>query len=137
MPQASLNSVLAAVRRSGFSHGVVRVDGVHLEFGRPSAGTGPAGLPAAAIPETAAPAVAAPAVNGTATPVRAAAPGIVSLVVLVGSVIGDGEVVGHIQVHRKRVPIVATDGGRIDEIAAGDGSFVAYGDPVCSISTRA
>jgi biotin carboxyl carrier protein len=131
MSQASLNSLLTAVRRSGFSRGVVRADGVHLEFGR-SAGIATAVPAPPAAPET--PAAAAP-VDDPVTVVRAAGPGTVRLLVGLDSPVEAGAVVGDLQVHRKSVPIVAPAAGSIAEIFLGTGSFAAYGDAICSTSS--
>jgi biotin carboxyl carrier protein len=114
--ESTVNSLLEAVRRSGFSHGVVRVDGVHLEFGQFSA------RPPAAAPEPVREAV-----------VTAGGPGTVELAVGSGDVVEQGSELGCVRVHRKTVPLVAPESGRVASVHVPSGAFASYGDAVLSI----
>jgi biotin carboxyl carrier protein len=132
-----LADLLAAVRRSGFTSGVVRVDDVHLEFGRPTASPG-AGAPVAAAQAPAGPPdVPTPAGFAPAVEVRAGGPGIVHLRVQPGAPVAAGDALGHLRVHRKEVLLVAPAGGSVGEVRIPDGAFAEYGDVVCSITAGA
>lgn len=118
MSHSTVNSLLESLRRSGFSYGVVRVDGVSLEWGQ-----APATPPAAAqrpVPDTV---------------VRAGGPGTVELVVERGEAVEEGAELGHVRVHRKTVPLLAPVRGRVTSVHVPSGTFAAYGDAVCSIGT--
>jgi biotin carboxyl carrier protein len=131
MSSEVLNSLLDTVRGSGFAHGVVRVGGVHLEFGRAATVRVPVTEPAATEPQPGATLPPSPVL------VRAEAPGTVSLRVAVGASVEPGEELGHLQVHRKRVAITAPAPGTVTDIHLADGSFAAYGDVICALSGRA
>lgn len=122
MSQSAVNSLLEALRRSSFSSGAVRVDGVRLEFGQiPPVSVAPA---APAVPER------PPAPE---TVVRTGGPGIVELQVGVGDTVEEGAQLGQVRVHRKTMPLVAPVGGRVTSVLLPDGAFAGYGEVVCSI----
>jgi biotin carboxyl carrier protein len=116
--QNTVNSLLETLRRSGFSRGVVRVEGVHLEFDQAPA------RPPAPVQEPA-----------PETVVRAGGPGTVELVVEAGDAVERGRELGHVRVHRKTVPLVSPVRGRVASVHVPSGAFAAYGDAVCSIGS--
>jgi biotin carboxyl carrier protein len=121
---AAVNALLGSVGRSWFSQGVVRVGDVRLEFSREfSHESSPAGVPV--LPDVVAPEPA------PVTTVRAPAPGLVFLHAAGTSPVERGDVLGHVQVHRKRVPVLAPASGRVDEVLVDGGTFAAYGDALC------
>lgn len=119
MSQSTVNSLLAALRRSGFTHGVVRVEGVRLEFRQ--------ALPGSATP------VPQPVPE---TVVRAGGPGTVELLVQGGETVEEGAELGQVRVHRRTVPLVAPVGGRVTSVLLPSGAFAGYGDAVCSIRSE-
>lgn len=122
--QRTVNRLLESLRCSGFSYGIVRVDGVHLEFGQaPVSASAPAPQ---AVPETA---------PVTETAVRAGGPGTVELAVSPGDTVEEGTELGHVRVHRKTVPLVAPVRGRVASVLLPTGAFAAYADTVCFIES--
>jgi biotin carboxyl carrier protein len=122
--QSSVDSLLDVLRRTGFAHGLVHVDGVRLEFGQ--APTAPPAGAVQRVPEMG---------PGTETVVLAGGPGTVELVVGRGDPVEVGADLGQVRVHRKTVPLVAPVRGHVTAVHVPTGAFAAYGDAVCSIGS--
>lgn len=119
MSQSTVSHLLEALRRSRFSRGAVRVDGVRLEFGQVPQAPAPQAVPERpSMPETV---------------VRAGGPGIVEPAVGAGDTVEEGAVLGRLHVYRKTVPLVAPVGGRVTSVLLPDGAFAAYGEAVFAI----
>jgi len=130
--EATLHPLLGAVRRSWFSQGNICVGDVRLEFTRADGRMGGAGTASPATgPQTPQAAVVP---SAAVTTVQAPAPGLIDLAVAGGADVARGDVLGHVQVHRKRVPVVAPISGRVREVVVTDGTFVAYGDSLCVLT---
>ena len=134
MSEASLNKLLETLRSSGFAQAEVRSPGLDFAFSRQQAESGMAGSSAADLSTAF---LVGPTKERVVRKIGAPATGIVSLEVKAASPVDDGSQLGHVQMHRKRVPVVATTSGVIHEIYVADGTFVAYGDELCLISDQA